>query len=190
MKKIISLIIAILMMATLLCAAIPASAAESTADCIIYFNGVSYDEWPFAEAADIVANKALGVGNYKIQLLKNVELTTTFNPKHASNVEIDGLLPDGSKAIVNSTVTKNNWRLEGGAKYVKEGGVLVYSTCTVLPEENEQNVQRFLCDHREFYPEDFSVGTRRSRGGLMSLSPDKDGTDGFFIAKMRRVASK
>ncbi len=80
--------------------------------------------------------------------------------------------------------------LEGGAKYVKEGGVLVYSTCTVLPEENERNVEKFLSAHPEFTREEFSVGARKSTDGMLSLAPDTDGTDGFFIAKMRRVASK
>ena len=76
--------------------------------------------------------------------------------------------------------------LENCSKYVKLGGTLVYSTCTVLPEENELNVQRFLSAHPEFEAEDFAVGTRASRGGMLSLAPDMDGTDGFFIAKMKR----
>jgi 16S rRNA (cytosine967-C5)-methyltransferase len=76
--------------------------------------------------------------------------------------------------------------LENCSKYVKLGGSLVYSTCTVLPAENECNVQRFLCEHPEFEAEDFTVGTRASRSGMLSLAPDVDGTDGFFIAKMKR----
>ena len=76
--------------------------------------------------------------------------------------------------------------LEKSSAYVKTGGVLVYSTCTVLPEENEKNVEDFLVSHPEFEPLDFCVGAKRSVGGMMSLSPDEDGTDGFFIAKMVR----
>ncbi len=76
--------------------------------------------------------------------------------------------------------------LSASANYVKKGGVLVYSTCTVIPGENCENVKKFLAEHDDFEPLDFSVGNLISEGGMLSLSPDKDGTDGFFIAKMRR----
>jgi 16S rRNA (cytosine967-C5)-methyltransferase len=56
----------------------------------------------------------------------------------------------------------------------------------VLPEENRENVIRFLSEHQNFEAVDFTVGGRESEGGMLSLSPDTDGTDGFFIAKMRR----
>ena len=78
--------------------------------------------------------------------------------------------------------------LESSARYVKAGGVLVYSTCTVLPEENANNVKKFLGEHPEFEPVDFLFGEKKSRGGMMSFAPDEDGTDGFFIAKMIRRA--
>ncbi len=76
--------------------------------------------------------------------------------------------------------------LEKSSQYVRHGGVLVYSTCTVLPEENQVNVERFLAEHTDFEPLDFQVGGRESREGMLSLSPDTDGTDGFFISKMIR----
>ena len=73
--------------------------------------------------------------------------------------------------------------LENCAKYVKKGGILVYSTCTVLPEENEINAKKFLDSHSEFSPLDFAVGDAQSEKGMLSLSPDIHGTDGFFVAK-------
>ena len=76
--------------------------------------------------------------------------------------------------------------LENCSRYVKKGGVLVYSTCTVLPEENEENVEKFLSAHPEFEPCDFEVGNVKSERGMLSLSPDKDGTDGFFVSKFIR----
>ena len=76
--------------------------------------------------------------------------------------------------------------LSASADYLKVGGYLVYSTCTVLPEENRENVIRFLSEYQNFEAVDFTVGGRESEGGMLSLSPDTDGTDGFFIAKMRR----
>jgi 16S rRNA (cytosine967-C5)-methyltransferase len=73
--------------------------------------------------------------------------------------------------------------LENCSKYVKKGGILVYSTCTVLPEENGENVKRFLLAHPEFSAVDFKVGDVSSEDGMLSLSPDIHGTDGFFVAK-------
>lgn len=77
--------------------------------------------------------------------------------------------------------------LENCSRYVRTGGILVYSTCTVLPEENEANVKRFLERNGNFEPIDFSVGDVKSEGGMLSLSPDIHATDGFFVAKMKRV---
>lgn len=66
--------------------------------------------------------------------------------------------------------------LQNGARYVKEGGYLVYSTCTVFAEENEAVIQDFLSSHAEFTPE-----------SMRTFYPDTDGTDGFFVAKLRRI---
>ena len=75
--------------------------------------------------------------------------------------------------------------LSASVNYLKAGGILVYSTCTVLPEENGENIKRFLSEHKDFEAVDFEVCGRKSEGGMLSLSPDIDGTDGFFIAKLR-----
>ena len=76
--------------------------------------------------------------------------------------------------------------LETACRYVKSGGVLVYSTCTLLPEENENNVARFLARHPEFSLCDFTVGDLTSEGGMLTLTPDEHGTDGFFVAKLTK----
>ena len=76
--------------------------------------------------------------------------------------------------------------LENCARYVKPGGLLVYSTCTIFREENEDNVLKFLSLHPEFTPEDFSVGTVHSENGMLTLYPDTHGTDGFFVSRLRR----
>ncbi len=77
--------------------------------------------------------------------------------------------------------------LERAARYLKKDGVMVYSTCTLLPEENAENVNRFLANNRNFITEDFAFGEVRSEGGMLTLLPHKHGTDGFFIAKIKRV---
>ncbi len=77
--------------------------------------------------------------------------------------------------------------LENACQYVKNGGVLVYSTCTVFPEENQKNIERFLSSHPEFRLTPFSVGDLSAEQGYLTLLPDVHHTDGFFIAKLTRI---
>ena len=74
--------------------------------------------------------------------------------------------------------------LDNCSRYVRSGGVLVYSTCTVFPEENGGNVERFLARHGEFSLAGFEYGALSATEGTLSLYPDTHGTDGFFVAKM------
>ena len=76
--------------------------------------------------------------------------------------------------------------LENACRYVKIGGRLVYSTCTVFPEENEENVNRFLASHPEFSLTPFSSGALNVTDGMITLLPDEHKTDGFFIAVLTR----
>ena len=66
--------------------------------------------------------------------------------------------------------------LKSASQYLKVGGKLVYSTCTLLPAENDWNVARFLKNNDNFNLLD-----------ARTLYPDTDGTDGFFYAVMERV---
>ena len=74
--------------------------------------------------------------------------------------------------------------LTSSVNYLKEDGVILYSTCTLNPEENEHVVERFLKEHDDFSPIDFTVGALASKGGMLTLLPHIHGTDGFFIAKI------
>ena len=76
--------------------------------------------------------------------------------------------------------------LESSASYLKSGGTLVYSTCTLNKAENEEIVSAFLSSHPDFVTEDFTAGELTSSGGMMTLYPHIHGTDGFFVAKMRK----
>ena len=77
--------------------------------------------------------------------------------------------------------------LEAQAAQLKPGGVLVYSTCTLLRRENEEVVEAFLAEHREFSPEPFALpGLGTVSTGMKTLLPCVEGTDGFFIAKLRK----
>ena len=79
--------------------------------------------------------------------------------------------------------------LSASSGYVKDGGVIVYSTCTLNPEENEEVVSRFLDSHSDFVLTDFEVGELSSEGGMLTLLPHVHGTDGFFIAKLTKRGS-
>jgi 16S rRNA (cytosine967-C5)-methyltransferase len=80
--------------------------------------------------------------------------------------------------------------LRAGAAALRPGGTLVYSTCTISPDENEAVVQAFLAEHEEFAiaepPSDLPVWDHPSVPGLLQTLPHRDGTDGFFIARLRR----
>ena len=74
------------------------------------------------------------------------------------------------------------------ADYVKRGGVLLYSTCTVLRRENEAVAEAFLRTHPDFTAEtvEFPVNSGIPSGTMTTLLPCDHGTDGFFICKFRR----
>lgn len=78
--------------------------------------------------------------------------------------------------------------LRNAARYVKPGGTLMYSTCTLLYRENGEVVETFLAENNSYKAEAFTlpgpVGLVQS--GSVTLWPHRHGTDGFFIGKMRR----
>lgn len=76
--------------------------------------------------------------------------------------------------------------LDNCARYVRPGGVLLYSTCTLLPRENGGVVDGFLGDHRSFAPEPFVLPHLGEQPGRVTFWPHLHGTDGFFVAKLRR----
>lgn len=79
--------------------------------------------------------------------------------------------------------------LENAARYVRPGGTLVYSTCTILPEENEEVTDAFLGTHPGFSRETFTLpGPIGKAEGQMTLWPHLHDTDGFYICRMTRRA--
>jgi 16S rRNA (cytosine967-C5)-methyltransferase len=80
--------------------------------------------------------------------------------------------------------------LAAAASIVKAGGLLVYSTCSLEPEENEGQIEAFLGEHSEFEretPDDALPALLTSNGDLMTL-PQRDRMDGAYAARLRRVA--
>ncbi len=93
---------------------------------------------------------------------------------------------------LNEIVKLQKKILSVSSKYVKPGGVLVYSTCTIEPQENEELVKEFLKDNEDYSLEDISelipdgLAKDTAKGGYIQLYPNIDGIDGFFISRMRR----
>ena len=79
--------------------------------------------------------------------------------------------------------------MSNAARYVRPGGVLLYATCTLLRRENEDVVNWFTGKDNSFTLEPFALpGPIGPTGGMVTLWPHRHGTDGFFIAKLRRKA--
>jgi 16S rRNA (cytosine967-C5)-methyltransferase len=82
--------------------------------------------------------------------------------------------------------------LQAAQEYVKPGGLLIYSTCTINKEENIENVNWFVKEH-DFELESLAkqlsknLNCNTKESGYIQLLPGRDGTDGFFIAKLRKA---
>ncbi len=79
--------------------------------------------------------------------------------------------------------------LESVAPTLKAGGLLVYSTCTIVPEENQQVVEKFLAEHSEFEQAPFHASPALNQSitnQMLTLYPQDFQTDGFFISCLRK----
>jgi 16S rRNA (cytosine967-C5)-methyltransferase len=80
--------------------------------------------------------------------------------------------------------------LRAGAAALRPGGTLVYATCTISPAENERVIDAFLADRPDFAADDLRaeapVWQHPSVPSHLQTLPHRDGTEGFFIARLRR----
>lgn len=79
--------------------------------------------------------------------------------------------------------------LESAASVLKSNGQLVYSTCTIVPEENQNIIKQFLSKHTDFELVPLSVSNYLSQSldsGMLTIYPHQYHTDGFFISCLRK----
>ncbi|MGL4847951.1 MAG: 16S rRNA (cytosine(967)-C(5))-methyltransferase RsmB [Clostridium sp.] len=85
---------------------------------------------------------------------------------------------------IQRRIMKNSW------EYLKSGGTMVYSTCTINKKENEENVRWFLENFKDAELELLNVGKMENieytRDGMVTILPNKN-MDGFFIAKIKKM---
>ncbi len=120
-----------------------------------------------------------------------------------ADVPCSGLGVVEQKPEIKNTVTPQNLAelekvqtqiLENASRCVRPGGILVYSTCTVRKAENEEIIKRFLAAHPEFILDSLKgdLGEKLEQGrkaerGFLQFYLERDGIDGFFIARMKRI---
>ena len=99
----------------------------------------------------------------------------------------EAAVTDWSEEAVTACAQRQREILHSGAGLVRPGGLLVYSTCTFAPEENEETVAAFLESHPDFYPEEVSAPWFAPAGsGCFRLWPHKLLGEGHFAAVLRR----
>jgi 16S rRNA (cytosine967-C5)-methyltransferase len=97
-----------------------------------------------------------------------------------------------TEAALPELTSKQSSILAAAASLVKPGGRLVYATCSLLPDENESIVERFLAAHAGFHAIDAAAELARAKipldtGPALKLAPDTHGCDGFFGAVLQRT---
>lgn len=149
------------------------------------------------------------------KVITMVNDATVFNKKFEEDFDMvicdlpcSGLGVIGRKRDIKYNITENKIKelaklqrdiVENAKKYVKKGGYLIFSTCTMSKLENEENF-KFISEFSGFSPVDFSdkikdslvkykVGSRllaEAKKGYIRLIPGELGTDGFFISEFMR----
>ena len=98
-----------------------------------------------------------------------------------------------TEEMVSELSAKQRDILRTAVPYVRNGGLLVYATCSLFREENEDVVSSFLTDHTDFVPDERERTTGPSGrifgGDTVRLTPHEDDSDGFFCAFLRRTAA-
>ena len=156
---------------------------------------------------ELIKNNAKRCSYENIIEAKQADMTKEQNLGTFDKVLVDALCSGlgvlGQKPEIKNTITPDGIKeiesiqkliLNNASKHVKKGGILVYSTCTVRKKENIDLVLDFLNNNSEFslvslsglMGENFEQ-THDLNKGYVQMYPHIDKTDGFFIARMKRI---
>ena len=147
----------------------------------------------------------LGISNIEIKEQDATINNSSFNDKFdivicdvpCSGIGVIKNKPEIKYKITNSHVeeiSKLQYQiLNNSKKYVKNDGILMYSTCTIDKRENIENINKFLKENKNFRLENISLNNsivKARKNGVLEILPDEYSCDGFFIAKLRKMEEK
>ena len=147
----------------------------------------------------------LGISNIEIKEQDATINNSSFNDKFdivicdvpCSGIGVIKNKPEIKYKITNSHVeeiSKLQYQiLNNSKKYVKNDGILMYSTCTIDKRENIENINKFLKENKNFRLENISLNNsivKAKKNGVLEILPDEYSCDGFFIAKLRKMEEK
>ena len=155
--------------------------------------------------------KRLGIKSVTVSGGDSTNLEATLDPASKFDIVLcdvpcSGLGLMSGKPDIRHTISyerikellpKQQTILSGASGYVKEGGTLVYSTCTINKDENEAQVKAFLEGHPDFYADNLmqflpagiildADRQEAAKEGMITILPDEDSCEGFFIARLKR----
>ena len=147
----------------------------------------------------------LGISNIEIKEQDATINNSSFNDKFdivicdvpCSGIGVIKNKPEIKYKITNSYVeeiSKLQYQiLDNSKKYVKNNGILMYSTCTIDKRENIKNIEKFLKENKDFSLESISLNNsivKTRENGVLEILPDEYSCDGFFIAKLKKMEAK
>ena len=147
----------------------------------------------------------LGISNIEIKEQDATINNSSFNDKFdivicdvpCSGIGVIKNKPEIKYKITNSHVediSKLQYRiLDNSKKYVKNNGILMYSTCTIDKRENIENINKFLNENKDFKLENISLNNsivKARKNGVLEILPDEYSCDGFFIVKLKKMEGK
>ena len=147
----------------------------------------------------------LGITNIDVKEQDATLNNTSFNNKFdivicdvpCSGIGVIKNKPEIKYKITNSYVediAKLQYDILDNSKhYVKQEGILMYSTCTIDKRENIKNIEKFLKENKDFSLESISLNNsivKMRENGVLEILPDEYSCDGFFIAKLKKMEEK
>jgi len=146
----------------------------------------------YAESLDVKNVKVVLQDGTKLREEWKENFDYVFCDVPCSNLGVSRKKPDvflnKSMADVKTLAGLQYQILENSSKYVKHGGILQYSTCTIIDNENCDVVNKFLKNHKDFELTEINVNGLNllEKNKMYTFYPNLTGTEGFFIGRMIR----